>query len=212
MDIQAEQLAYWYLRLNGFLTIPNFIVHPDQGRNQGTDVDVLGVRFPYREELHPNSMLDDRPFAHPSKLHGEKTFVALTEVKAGLCRLNGAWTNSEKENMHRVLRALGTVPMQEVKTVASAIYETGCYSNQLYHISMVCIGQEENPEITRDYSQVPQITWDQVLRFIYKRFQSFRNQKTAHGQWDKQGHDLWDCAERNRRDVAGFVREVRVRG
>ncbi len=44
--IKYEQLGYWYLRLNGFLTIPNFVVHPDVGHNQETDVDILGVRFP----------------------------------------------------------------------------------------------------------------------------------------------------------------------
>ena len=50
MDIHPEKLAYWYLRLNGFLTIPNFVVHPDNGSNQKTDIDILGVRFPYRAE------------------------------------------------------------------------------------------------------------------------------------------------------------------
>jgi len=49
--ITSEQLAYWYLRLNGFLSISNFVVHPDTGGQQRTDVDILGVRFPYRAEL-----------------------------------------------------------------------------------------------------------------------------------------------------------------
>jgi len=30
--VDSEKLAYWYLRLNGFLSIPNFIVHRDTGR------------------------------------------------------------------------------------------------------------------------------------------------------------------------------------
>jgi len=212
MEIQAERLAYWYLRLNGFLTIPNFIVHPDQGRNQGTDVDVLGVRFPYRSELFPNPMQDAPVFASSKEKYGEKAFVALAEVKAGLCRLNGAWTEPDKQNMHRVLCALGVVPIQEVDTVATAIYEEGCYSNQLYHVSMICIGKQENPDIANTYPQVPQITWDHVSRFIYQRFRDFYYRKVAHGQWDQQGQDLWNCAERNRRDIEGFVREVRIRG
>jgi hypothetical protein len=53
-EISSEKLAYWYLRLNGFLTITNFIVHPDFGRSQRTDVDILGCRFPYRQELLEN--------------------------------------------------------------------------------------------------------------------------------------------------------------
>jgi hypothetical protein len=212
MEIQAEQLAYWYLRLNGFLTIPNFVVHPEHGRNQGTDVDILGVRFPYRAESHPDSMSDDTTFAGPAKPFGEKSFVALAEVKTGLCKLNGAWTDPDKRNMQRVLAALGIVPMSEVEAVAQSIYEKGCYSNQLYHVSMVCVGRDTNPDITRDYAQVPQISWDRVLRFIFGRFRDFYKQKVAHGQWDQQGRDLWDCSKKNRRDVEGFVRKVQIKG
>jgi len=53
MRILSERLALWFLRLNGFMTIPNFIVHPEGPREDGaypqrTDVDVLDVRFPFR--------------------------------------------------------------------------------------------------------------------------------------------------------------------
>ncbi|HEV3146870.1 MAG TPA: hypothetical protein VGZ47_23485 [Gemmataceae bacterium] len=56
----AEELAYWYLRLNGCFTIPNFVVHPDSGTNQKTDIDVFAVRFPFRAELP--GMKDDEFF------------------------------------------------------------------------------------------------------------------------------------------------------
>jgi hypothetical protein len=85
MDISSEQLAYWYLRLNGFLTIPNFVVHPDQGGNQETDVDVLGVRFPYREENLGLPMEDEKHF----RKFPDKAFITIAEVKSGRCGLNG---------------------------------------------------------------------------------------------------------------------------
>jgi hypothetical protein len=43
--LNAESLAYWYFRLNGFFAIPNFVVHPERGVGQRTDIDVLGVRL-----------------------------------------------------------------------------------------------------------------------------------------------------------------------
>jgi hypothetical protein len=48
VEISSERLAYWFLRLNGFLTIYNFIVHPEEadlrgGYPQQTDVDVMGA-------------------------------------------------------------------------------------------------------------------------------------------------------------------------
>ena len=48
-EFQAERLAYWYLRLNGFLTIENFILHPRTTGKQKTDIDLVGVRFPHRK-------------------------------------------------------------------------------------------------------------------------------------------------------------------
>ena len=57
--LTPERLAYWYFRLNGFLTTENFIVHPDRGPNQRTDADLLAVRFAHRKENLVRPMTDD---------------------------------------------------------------------------------------------------------------------------------------------------------
>jgi len=54
--ISPEKVAYWFFRLNGCLTLVNFVVHPDlirrdEPRSQWTDVDILAIRFPHRKEL-----------------------------------------------------------------------------------------------------------------------------------------------------------------
>jgi len=46
IKIKSEKLAYWYFRLNGFLTIPNLLVHPDRGTEHRTEINILGVRSP----------------------------------------------------------------------------------------------------------------------------------------------------------------------
>ena len=52
----GETLAYWYLRLNGFFPLKNFVLRssrreerPTQSESyiQGADCDLLAVRFPY---------------------------------------------------------------------------------------------------------------------------------------------------------------------
>lgn len=108
--VSSEALGYWFLRLNGFLSIPNFVVHPDTGSRQGTDVDVLGVRFAYRKENRQRPMKDFDWF----RRHRDKAFVALAEVKTGICRLNGPWTAPEQENMQRVLSVLGMLAPHEI--------------------------------------------------------------------------------------------------
>ena len=190
-SITPEGLAYWYLRLNGFLTITNFVVHPDMGRDQETDVDILGVRFPFRKENLRHPMQDAPIWSR----HGtNRALIALVEVKAGRCALNGPWTKPERENMLRVLQAVGAMPHEESKLASTEIHKTGRYSSQLYTVMIVCIGGQRNVAIEQDYPQVPQILFSDTLEFIYDRFQKYRRQKVSHGQWDDNGKNLWNAA------------------
>ncbi len=45
----AEQLAYWYLRFNGFFPLTNFVLHHGTG-HRTSDTDLLAMRFPYVSE------------------------------------------------------------------------------------------------------------------------------------------------------------------
>jgi hypothetical protein len=52
ITLKVEHLAQWYLRLNGFMTINDYVLHNDQKPyGQRTDADIFGVRFPLRKEL-----------------------------------------------------------------------------------------------------------------------------------------------------------------
>lgn len=66
-EINSEKLAYWYFRINGCFTITNFVIHPSQGRNQRTDVDIFAIRLPHRQELMVNPMEDDSIFCSDEK-------------------------------------------------------------------------------------------------------------------------------------------------
>lgn len=208
MEIKSEHLAYWYLRLNGFLTITNLVVHPDQGNNQETDVDILGIRLPFRSENLERPMQDEKQFTRVR----DKSYVALTEVKTGLCTLNGPWTKPERQNILRVLRFLGPLPQDEAIVAENNISQHGYYTNQLYHITLLCIGQEGNSDLRLSYPYVPQILWDQVKEFIFNRFKDYRREKRSHGQWDQQGIDLWNLFEDTRRDINEFKREISIIG
>jgi len=193
-EIKAEGLAYWYLRLNGFLMISNFVVHPDTGSNQRTDVDILGVRFPHRAELLKSPMQDDDVFAGVNC----KPYIAIAEVKRGTCDLNGPWTVPADQNMQRVLRAIGAFPNEEIEDIARALYEEGCADESSF-LTLLCLGSKENLKIRETYPRVPQITWDRALRFIFNRFRRYRRQKVSHDQWNLDGRNLWnwvtDCTD-----------------
>jgi len=146
MIIRSEDLAYWFLRLNGFLTIQNFVVHPDEGRDQRTDVDILGVRFPHRKELLNNPMED-----YPLLTNNKKSLVVFCEVKTGTCSLNGPWTTPGKKNMQRVLKALGTHPQKSISKIAAMLYKHGKYRDRKSEISLLCIGKSNNPALKKTF-------------------------------------------------------------
>jgi len=128
MTISTEALAYWFFRLNGFLTIVNFVVHVEKRGKTGTDVDILGVRFPYRAELFHRPMSDYKEFTKITA----RPFIAIAEVKRGQCNLNGPWTDREKRNMDRVLRAIGAIPSEDTDDVADALYSEGFFKSPDY--------------------------------------------------------------------------------
>jgi hypothetical protein len=203
MLIACEKLAYWYLRLNGFLMLPGFIVHPDEGNQQETEIDLLAVRFPYRAENLQRPMKDDTPF----RCIRSKPFIVFGEVTKGPCKLNKPWTSQERDNMLRFLQALGPLCKAEAKIAAKKLYDVGCYSCRRYRVSLLCFGESRDPEVTRKYPNVPQILWDKVLRFIYERFREYRKEKCSHGQWDQDGKQLWDAADTSN-DVDAFMRQI----
>jgi hypothetical protein len=59
----AEQLAYWYLRLNGFFLIQNYVYHQiqeeEENRGYNADADLLAIRPPYYYEEIPQRETDE---------------------------------------------------------------------------------------------------------------------------------------------------------
>jgi hypothetical protein len=213
MQIPPERLAFWFLRLNGFLTIPNFIVHPEGPREDGaypqqTDVDVLGVRFPFRAENRERPMPDHELFMAEQC----RPMVVLSEVKTSQCRLNGPWTDPKRENMQKVLCAGGFRPSDQVGTIAAALYQNGFWEDEGLVVRVVCFGDRHSSGLERSHPKVPQLLWKRhVLPFIYRRFDQYKLEKQMHHQWDDDAKELFAEAGRSPgSDGEQFVRSVEV--
>ncbi len=212
MRILSERLAFWFLRLNGFLTIPNFIVHPEGPREDGaypqqTDVDVLGVRFPFRAENRYRPMPD-----FPLFTEEHRPMVVLSEVKTGQCGLNGPWTRRDSQNMQKVLSAGGFRPANQVNEIAGALYENGLWEDEEIVIRIVCFGGRHNAGLARSHPAVQQLLWrEHVLPFIYQRFDQYKLEKQMHHQWDDDAKELFAEAGRSPgNDGAHFLHSVEV--
>ena len=86
--MKSNDLAVWYLRLNGFLTVPNFVLHPQRHGSQLTEADIVGVRFPHRAEFDNHTEADDQRFA----MRIDKPYFIIAESTNGMCKLNDPWT------------------------------------------------------------------------------------------------------------------------
>ena len=131
--INPERIAYWYFRLNGFMQIENFVVHPKLYGGQRTDADLIGVRFPFRAERFiddPTNVMEDD--VDRLRLSSERIDIVITEIKTGRCALNGPWTNEEQQNIHRVLAAIGGFPTHVIESAASALYADAIYDDPDY--------------------------------------------------------------------------------
>lgn len=199
--MEPEKVAYWYFRLNGFLQLENFIIHPPSAGGQRTDADILGVRFPNRAERFvddPNDIMADD--VATLRLTETKIDVVIAEVKTGLARLNGPWTDVQKQNIDRVVAAIGCVSAKKINRTATALYQTGLYDQGNLRVRLVAVGGARNPEIAARYPEVAQVVWPEVLNFIWGRFRKYAQQKADVQQWDVVGRELKDFAEGHSRE------------
>lgn len=212
MDISSERLAYWFLRLNGFLTQYNFVVHPEDadqyGRyNQQTEVDVIGVRFPHRQENRVKPMQDHDLFQGYGRLQ-----LVLAETKSTRCTLNPSWREPAKENMQKVLCAVGVLPPDQVDAAAAGLYQDGSWTDGAnVSVRWVLFGMQPNKTLRDALPQVPQLTWDRdVLPFIFQRFFDYRLEKQAHGQWDADAKGLFSAIAEAGYSREKFIELVRI--
>lgn len=205
--LDPEKVAYWYFRLNGFLQIENFVVHPPGHGSQRTDADLLAVRFPHRAERlfdDPDDVMEDDE--HRLSLSCNLLDVVIAEVTTNQpCKLNGPWTQQDAQNVHRVLAAIGCLPPKRINAAAADIYQTGFHASyQELRIRLVAVGGRRSEELAVRYPDVPQLIWPDLLTFIWDRFHTYRQQKTQVDQWEAQGRLIKRLADKSS-DAGAFV-------
>lgn len=189
---RAEHVASWYFRLNGFLSIPGFVVHPDQQRRYPlTEADLVAVRFPNSEELIGGRRMVDSSLL-TDLAPAPKTLFLLVEVKYDLCNINGPWSERSAGNMQRVIRRIGFAEPDQIDDIADAMYSHLRWEGQSAVLQYVSVGRRANDGRQRTYPQLKQIVWDQIADFLFDRFQQFPEKlpsdgRTVHEQWPDFG-------------------------
>jgi len=193
---RAEEVAKWFFRLNGFFLIDGFIVHPDAVRlTPRTEADLLGVRLRYSSEgvwrtarggrirggINRTSMTDDQNIINASTVGTVKrNLVAVVEVKAGKCSINGPWSDEKNvnsisgdSNMERALSRVGFGNKNEIKEASRAMYENLRYEGEQFIVQYFAIGKIKNSELQNKYPHLVQIDYNQIANFLMGRFHCF---------------------------------------
>lgn len=206
---RAEQVAEWYFRLNGVFLIHGFVVHPDSPRpTPRTEADLLGIRLKdssegvwrpskgahFRSGSNRTSMTDDALITQ-SSMDGtvKKHLIAMVEVKAGRCSINGPWSDIKERdqlsnsNMERALSRVGFGNRTEISTAASSMYENLRYVGASFIVQYFAVGKSRSIELAEKYPKLVQITFDQIAIFLRDRFNRFP-EKIPH----ETDISLWD--------------------
>ena len=192
----ADDLATWFLRLNGCLTMVNFVVHGRQRLKPG-EFDILAVRFPDRREvLPPDELLDD----HPRLLSAGRVDLIIAETTLHDCKLNGPWVEDDGR-LRYVLQAIGAFrPSDLARVVADLFGKRLVDGHPQYRIRVFAFGRETDPALGRN---VEQFIWAETLAWIYERFDKHHSAKAYHEPWNEVGNSLWDASLEY--DLQGFV-------
>lgn len=184
--LTAEGVAGWYLRLNGFLQWSNFVVHPARKGSQRTDADLVGVRFPHRQELieAPEGGLVDDPAL---QLSSDRIDVVLAEVKGGRCDVNESWLRNSGENIGRMLRAVGCLDPVRIDDATKALCADSTFEDSTANVRvrLLALGEHENQCLAVRHTL--QLCWPQVATFLHARFRRYKHQKADVQQWDDVG-------------------------
>ncbi len=167
-----ETFVTWYLRFNGYFTVPSFVVHAgdDPGRISGdivgshTEVDTLAVRLPHSREQSGTEFP-----THDSLIDGAegKFDVVVAEVKSGKSNSpNKTWRlRNRVSNIEYMLRFLGWHQDDaKIGEVAECLQKNYYFEEGALRIRYIIFSRAPN----RKWSDkgVKYITFDDCIQFI----------------------------------------------
>lgn len=168
----GEELAYWYLRLNGFFPISRYVIHRAEEGRDPSDCDVLGVRFPHVYEPVGGKPGDWDPWLE--KNFGFNCHVGvICEVKTGRYAPRDLF---RPQHLDCLIGRLGFVPSDRIEQVV-AIWRQPVVQVTPNHLMVKLLvaaqGRSTDAYLFRSL--------DRVLKFVCRRIRKYPNDKF----WDR---------------------------
>ena len=199
-----EAFVVWYLRFNGYFTVPNFVVHAgdDQARISGevvgnkTEVDTIAVRFPYSREASGTPFPTDKNLVEGA---GGRFDVVFAEVKSGRGDSpNKIWRNGEVADIEYLLRFLGWHNSDdEIREAATALSQKFIFEADNLRIRYIIFA--DRVDSVWNKKGVTYVTFDDCVRFISEErgqcwAESGIGRRSMHDQWSTLAKKIFEVA------------------
>ncbi|MGD1080386.1 MAG: hypothetical protein ABR881_18860 [Candidatus Sulfotelmatobacter sp.] len=214
-----ETFVVWYLRFNGYFTVPSFVVHAgnDCTRISGgvignrTEVDTIAIRLPYSREESGMRFPTDRNLVE----NAEGRFdVVFAEVKSGKkASPNKIWRNGEVRDIEYLLRFLGWhKDDNKIASAAKALSKHYIFEEPNLRVRYVIFAK--HIDTTWNGKGVKYITFDDCIRFISEeRGQCWASLgigwRSMHDQWNPLIKRLFEIA--NSVSLSSPCRQMEIR-
>jgi hypothetical protein len=165
----AEEAAFWYLRLNGFFAITNFVVHKSGGIVHTTDCDVLGVRLPFVfEEVGGRD--DDWDDFLRRNLNFERPLGVICQVKSGDYTVGDLFPIP---TLRYTIARMGFVPISDVADVAGTLahrpFVTLTDGTQIAKL-LVARHERQGAFLTRGLTEVEEFLRTRITRYPKEKY------------------------------------------
>jgi hypothetical protein len=166
----GEELAYWYLRLNGFFPLSNFVVHRSASIRYTSDIDVLAVRPP-----HVYEEVGGRPEDWDADLAKRLGFGRLIGI---ICEVKTGGFDEAKlfreEYLAYAIGRLGLAEPGRAKQIVSDLAERAWVKfedNSLVAKLFLCSKVHESPRyFTRTLAAIEDFLADRVRRYPLEKY------------------------------------------
>ena len=165
----GEEYALWYLRLNGFFPISNFVIHKSGEIAHSSDCDVLAIRTPNvfeeigGQETDWDGLLRDR-------FDFEKTIGIICEVKTGKYEEGKLFA---KKNVAYCVGRLGFLPYQSIEKILEPLDNQAIFSlNSNYQIGKLLIANKGSQSDRYVF-----IDLGSIISFLNKRVEKYPEDK-----------------------------------
>ncbi|MCA0328029.1 MAG: hypothetical protein LCH89_20870 [Proteobacteria bacterium] len=166
----GEELAYSYLRLNGFFPLQNFVVHRHGGNELRSDVDVLAVRPPLVYEEIGGQEGDWDNFV-AAQVPLDRILGVICEVKTGAFTAEDLFA---RRNLIAATQRLGLLASAACEAAADNLMEAPMLQLQDGTIFKLLVSEEpsDGPYLNRTLDDIRAFLRSRIERYAHEKFAS----------------------------------------